>query len=139
MNMERLLALYNTASPSGREKSVARLIMAELDRMGVRHTQDRTGSYSAHIVAGSIIVGYDHRKRRVTGIGADDKNGVWMCLECLRDFKVMKCAFFVQEETGCKGSGAACMDFFADCRFVIECDRKGDSDMVTNINGTALC
>ena len=38
MNMERLLALYNTASPSGREKSIARLIMAELDRMGVRHT-----------------------------------------------------------------------------------------------------
>lgn len=167
MNMERLLALYNTASPSGREKSIARLIMAELDRMGVRHTQDRmgniyavkgqaetypcvvahmdevhnrhTGSYSAHIVAGSIIVGYDHRKRRVTGIGADDKNGVWMCLECLRDFKVMKCAFFVQEETGCQGSGAADMGFFADCRFVVECDRKGDSDMVTDISGTALC
>lgn len=94
---------------------------------------------SAHIVAGSIIVGYDHRKRRVTGIGADDKNGVWMCLECLKDFKVMKCAFFVQEETGCKGSGAADMSFFADCRFVVECDRKGDSDMVTDINGTALC
>lgn len=167
MNMERLLALYNTASPSGREKSIARLIKSELDRMGVRHTQDRTGniyavkgraetypcvvahmdevhdrrtgSYSAHIVAGSIIVGYDHRKRRVTGIGADDKNGVWMCLECLRDFKEMKCAFFVQEETGCHGSGAADMDFFADCRFVIGCDRKGNSDMVTAINGTALC
>lgn len=47
MNMERLLALYNTASPSGREKSIARLIMAELDRMGVRHTQDRTGNIYA--------------------------------------------------------------------------------------------
>lgn len=31
------------------------------------------------------------------------------------------------------------MGFFTDCRFVVECDRKGDSDMVTDINGTALC
>lgn len=51
----------------------------------------------------------------------------------------MKCAFFVQEETGCIGSGEADMDFFADCRFVLQCDRKGDSDLVTRISGMDLC
>ena len=49
----------------------------------------------------------------------------------------MKCVFFVGEETGCIGSSRADMDFFNDCRFVIQCDRKGN--MVTQISGTALC
>ena len=51
----------------------------------------------------------------------------------------MKCAFFVQEEVGCIGSGHADMSFFSDCRFVIQCDRKGNGDMVTQINGMKLC
>ena len=57
----------------------------------------------------------------------------------LERFKNMKCVFFVGEETGCVGSGRADMDFFNDCRFVIQCDRRGNSDMVTHINGTPLC
>lgn len=51
----------------------------------------------------------------------------------------MKCAFFVGEETGCVGSGRAEMDFFNDCCFVIQCDRMGNSDIVTRINCTPLC
>ena len=31
------------------------------------------------------------------------------------------------------------MDFFADCRFVLQCNRKGDSDLVTRISGMDLC
>ena len=86
-----------------------------------------------------MIVGYDHKRKRMTGIGADDKNGIWICLKCLEDFKAVKCAFFVQEEVGCIGSGHADMSFFSDCRFVIQCDRKGNGDMVTQINGMKLC
>jgi hypothetical protein len=29
------------------------------------------------------------------------------------------------------GSGKADMSFFRDCRFVVQCDRRGHSDMVT--------
>ena len=165
--MERLMALYNTASPSGREKSMIRLLKAELTGMGITHYQDRKGNlyavkgrartypcvvahmdevhrrsggdYAAHMVDGHFVVGYDRKRKKMAGIGADDKNGIWICLKCLEDFKVMKCAFFVQEETGCIGSGAADMGFFADCRFVLQCDRKGDSDLVTRISGMDLC
>lgn len=86
-----------------------------------------------------MIVGYDRKRKRMAGIGADDKNGIWICLKCLEDFKAVKCAFFVQEEIGCIGSGHADMSFFSDCRFVIQCDRKGNGDMVTQINGMRLC
>ena len=146
---------------------MAGFIIGELRRMGIPFRQDRhgniyavkgnresypcvvahmdevhrrkTGTYAAHLVADSMIVGYDHKRKRMTGIGADDKNGIWICLKCLEDFKAVKCAFFVQEEIGCIGSGHADMSFFSDCRFVIQCDRKGNGDMVTQINGMRLC
>ncbi len=165
--MERLIELYNIASPSGREKRMAKYIMAELRSMGVSCRKDKagniyavkgitktypcvvahidevhrnkTGSYGAYVVADEMVIGYDYKKRRQTGIGADDKNGIWICLRMLEKFKYMKCVFFVGEETGCIGSSRADMDFFADCRFVIQCDRKGNSDMVTRINGVRLC
>lgn len=165
--MDRLIKLYNIASPSGKEKRMAQYLLSELERMGISHSRDRkgniyavkgwaksypcvvahidevhrhrTGTYGAHVVSGSMIVGYDHKNRKMTGIGADDKNGIWICLKMLERFKVMKCAFFVQEETGCIGSSHADMDFFSDCRFVVQCDRKGNRDMVTHINMTGLC
>ena len=157
------MALYNIASPSGGEKRMARFITDELRRMGIPYRKDRygniyavkgnrrsypcvvahmdgvhrrkTGTYAAHLVAESMIVGYDHKHRRMTGIGADDKNGIWICLKCLESFKAMKCAFFVQEENGCIGSRKADMDFFADCRFVIGCDRRGNSDIIQESTG----
>lgn len=165
--MDRLIKLYNIASPSGKERRMALYILSELERMGVSHSRDRkgniyavkgraktypcvvahmdevhrhkTGTYGAHVVNGSMIVGYDYKNRSMTGIGADDKNGIWICLNMLERFKVMKCVFFVQEEVGCIGSGHADMNFFSDCRFVIQCDRKGNRDMVTRINMTGLC
>ena len=165
--MEKLMALYNISSPSGKEGKMAGFIIGELRRMGIPFRQDRhgniyavkgnresypcvvahmdevhrrkTGTYAAHLVADSMIVGYDHKRKRMTGIGADDKNGIWICLKCLEDCKTVKCAFFVQEEVGCIGSGHADMSFFSDCRFVIQCDRKGNGDMVTQINGMKLC
>lgn len=161
------MALYGISSPSGREGKMAKFIIEELKRMEIPFRQDRygniyavkgnresypcvvahmdevhrrkTGSYAAHLVADSMIVGYDHKRKRMTGIGADDKNGIWICLKCLEDCKTVKCAFFVQEEVGCIGSSHADMPFFSDCRFVIQCDRKGNGDMVTQINGMKLC
>ena len=112
--MERLMALYNTASPSGREKSMIRLLKAELTGMGITHYQDRKGNlyavkgrartypcvvahmdevhrrsggdYAAHMVDGHFVVGYDRKRKKMAGIGADDKNGIWICLKCLEDF-----------------------------------------------------
>lgn len=83
-------------------------VVAHMDEVHWR----KTGSYAAHLVADSMIVGYDHKRKRMTGIGADDKNGIWICLKCLEDCKTVKCAFFVQEEVGCIGSSHADMSFF---------------------------
>lgn len=72
-------------------------------------------------------------------MGADDKNGVFICLECLKKYDSIKVAFFREEETGCRGSSEAVMSFFDDVRFVIQPDRKGNSDLITSIGYSDLC
>ena len=51
----------------------------------------------------------------------------------------MKAVFFKEEETGCHGSSHAEIKFFEDCRYVIQCDRRGNSDLITNIGCSDLC
>ena len=84
---------------------------------------------------GGIIAGLSPNARRQCGLGADDKNGLFIALSCLQKYEVLKCAFFVGEEVGCTGSSNADMDFFKNCRFCVQIDRKGNSDMVTSISG----
>lgn len=69
------------------------------------------------------------------GLGGDDKCGIWLALNALRTFPYLKCAFFRDEETGCEGSHDADLDFFADCAFVLQGDRRGNGDFVDRIGG----
>ena len=57
-----------------------------------------------------------------TGIGGDDKCGVYGCLELLNELPNLKAAFFVAEETGCKGSFNADPEFFTNVGYVIQFD-----------------
>ncbi len=79
------------------------------------------------------------KNRRQEGLGADDKNGIWVALKSLERYDILKVALFVSEEVGCIGSGEADLSFFDDCRFVIGVDRKGRNDLVTEINWMSLC
>lgn len=88
---------------------------------------------------GDIIFGYDEADKSPCGPGFDDKTGVYIALKMLAKHPVMKCAFFMGEECGCIGSGKANMDFFKDARFVLQCDRRNNSDLITKIAGTELC
>jgi di/tripeptidase len=57
-----------------------------------------------------------------TGIGGDDKCGVFACMELLKELPNLKAAFFVSEETGCHGSKKADPEFFNNVGFVIQFD-----------------
>ncbi len=87
------------------------------------------------VVEGDMIYAVDSLGERV-GIGADDKNGLWIINHLLHAKPVLKVALFVQEErdgemAGCRGSRDCSLDFFNDVRYVLAVDRKGDSDVVT--------
>lgn len=109
-------------------------IVAHMDQVQERHSKDFI-AYEAE----DIIIGFSPKHKEQQGLGADDKCGLWIGLKCLQKFDCLKLAFFVGEEVGCKGSGLANMTFFDDCRFVIEPDRKGSEDLITQIGWTPLC
>ena len=162
LNFELLKSLYKVFSPSMNEKKMRRFIKRHIynNISGVTIVQDNAGnllitkgesdSYPcicAHmdqvqhlhpkdftcVENDDVIFGYSPKERKQCGLGADDKNGLFIALECLASYDVIKCAFFVGEEIGCKGSGAVDVSFFDDCRYCIQVDRRGNSDMVTNI------
>lgn len=167
LNYELLKNLYCIHSKSGSEKRIRRFIKKWL-KANVPEavvTQDNTGnlyitkgvavSYPclcAHmdqvqdfhpsdftcVETGEVIFGYSPKMRKQCGLGADDKNGIFLALSALMEYPVLKCAFFIGEEIGCIGSSAADIGFFIDCRFCAQIDRRGSSDMVTAISGP-LC
>ena len=57
-----------------------------------------------------------------TGIGGDDKCGVFACLSLLKELPNLKAAFFVAEETGCHGSKVADSKFFENVGYGIQFD-----------------
>ena len=109
-------------------------IVAHLDQVQRIHSKD----FKA-IETRDIIFGYSPSNNNIEGIGGDDNNGILMALEALKKYDCLKVVFFKEEETGCRGSQNCMMSFFDDCRFVIQCDRKGNSDFITSIGCTDLC
>jgi hypothetical protein len=169
MNMQLLKRLYNIYSPSGKEEKMVKFLCSYIRQLpgNISMSKDKFGnlyvvkgesesypclvshidqvSHCNHskdfkaIETREIIFGYSPKNRRFENLGADDKNGVFICLECLKKHDAIKVVFFREEETGCRGSSEAMMSFFDDIRFVIQPDRKGNSDLITNISYSELC
>ncbi len=82
-----------------------------------------------------ILYGWSEANQRREGLGADDKNGIWICLRCLEECPCIKVFMAVGEEKGCIGSNRADMSFFADSLYVLEPDCKGGTEIHTNLRG----
>ena len=107
-------------------------IVAHMDEVHKRHP------YKRIIETDGVVFGYDVNECARCGIGADDKNGIWVALKMLERLDAVKVAFFVGEEIGCVGSSRCDMNFFGDCRFVIQCDRRNGGDFIVDA-GLELC
>ena len=167
--MELLKQLYKIHSPSGSEKKLRKFIKDwirrnvpaahyEVDNIGnlyvVKGESDTYPCIVAHmdqvqkdhhhdfqvVETKDVLFGFSVGSVAMEGLGADDKNGIWIALKCLKKYDIMKCAFFVGEEIGCIGSSKCDMSFFTDCRYVLQCDRRGGNDLIPNVGGwTELC
>lgn len=108
-------------------------IVAHLDQVQDIHSKDFRA-----IETKDYIIGFSLKNKRQEGLGADDKNGIWIALKCLQKYDYLKVAFFVGEEIGCVGSSSIELSFFDNCRFVLQCDRKNGGDLITSVWGD-LC
>ena len=73
-----------------------------------------------------------------TGIGGDDKAGVFACLTLLKEMDYLKAAFFVSEETGCHGSRKADKNFFENVGYGIQFDAPENWMITENCSGQML-
>ena len=69
-----------------------------------------------------VLTAINPHTRNQTGIGGDDKCGVFVCLSLLEHFDILKAAFFVEEEIGMKGSQEADVEFFDNVGYAIQFD-----------------
>ena len=158
--MELLKLFYEINSKSGNEAEIKKFFLEQITGLELLVEEDSFGnifitkgvadSYpcvTAHfdevhvpserniIVDGDMIYAVDSHGERV-GIGADDKNGLWIINNLLHTKPVLKAALFVQEErdgdmAGCRGSKACSLSFFNDVRYMLAVDRKGNNEVVT--------
>lgn len=83
------------------------------------------------------LKGYD-KNGNPTGIGGDDKCGIFICLELLKQLDKVKVAFFVSEETGCHGSKMVNQEFLKDVGYCTQYDAPGDHLISHSCMGTVL-
>lgn len=109
-------------------------LAAHIDQVQDNHSKD-----FRVVEIGNDVIAWSEKCHEQQGLGADDKNGLFICLECLKKYDNIKVAFFSGEEVGCKGSSQVDLEFFKDCRFIIEPDRKGCHDLITSMFCGGVC
>lgn len=85
-----------------------------------------------------ILTGIDMETMNPSGIGGDDKCGVYLCLEMLDKLDNVKVAFFVSEEIGCIGSRQADPEFFKNVGYAIQYDSPKGNSMSMSLMGIEL-
>ena len=73
-----------------------------------------------------------------TGIGGDDKCGVFICLELLKTLDKVKVGLFVSEETGCHGSSKCDENFLKDVGYITQYDAPGNHLITEICSGVRL-
>jgi hypothetical protein len=109
-------------------------IVAHLDQVQNLHSAD-----FKVLQCDNILLGYSAINKRTEGLGADDKNGIYIALKCLQRYDNIKIALFRDEEIGCIGSSECDITFFDNCKYILQCDRRGNSDLITNVYNTPIC
>lgn len=84
---------------------------------------------------GGKIFGFSNSRGEKEGLGADDKNGIWVCLNALQKCRCLKVFMAVSEEKGCWGSNRADLSFFKDSLYILEPDCKGGDEIRTVLRG----
>jgi len=83
------------------------------------------------------LIGFDEHDQQV-GIGADDKAGIFVCLNLLHRFEHIRAVFFATEECGCVGARKADARFFDGIGYLMEYDCPSRNMMSYTSSGVRL-
>jgi putative aminopeptidase FrvX len=90
------------------------------------------------VVFNGRITGFNTETMTQVGIGGDDKVGIYVALEMLKEHANIKCFFPKDEEIGCVGSAKVNKKFFDDVTIALQCDRRGNADFIFEAGGVTL-
>lgn len=165
---QQLIELLNITAHSGNEKPVRKYLQPILSELLDRVIVDDYGNLlgekiigtgdgatillSAHmdtvkgVLANRKLIEKDGKISASKGaLGADDRAGIAIILEVLRNLGklksfngVIKVAFSRQEEVGCVGAEKIDTKWYQDADLAIVVDRRGNRDIVVGC-GTAFC
>ena len=109
-------------------------ICCHLDQTQKLHSDDfEVKTRHSQIVrnTGIELYGWSESRKAQEGLGANDKNGSWVCLKALEQCNHLKVFMSVGEERGCWGSNRAHLAFFDDSLYILEPDCKGGEEIRT--------
>lgn len=127
VKIDRLGNLYITKGESGKGYPT---LACHMDQVQTVHSEDFEVRQE-----GDMLYGWSERNQQREGLGADDKNGIYICIRCLETSPCLKVLMAVGEEKGCIGSNRADMRFFEDSLYVLEPDCKGGKEIHTVLRG----
>ena len=148
--MNTLINIYCIHSPSKKEGLLSKYIQSLLDKAGIEYKVDKHHQIyninpnkplvCAHmdqvqqtsceytVIHNEYIYGFNDHKQ--VGLGADDKNGVWILIKLLQQYPDLSFIFSVQEETGGKIYDL-CQDIdISNIPYALIFDRKGGGDII---------
>ena len=121
--VDEMMNIYATKTSEGFEGKLYPCMVAHTDTVhGMNEIMVHTETlpdYEGNLKV--CLKGYTPEGKE-TGIGGDDKCGVFGAMSALLDLPHVKAAFFVSEETGCWGSRKADPNFFVDVAYAIQLD-----------------
>ena len=127
VRMDRLGNLYIIKGESGKGYPT---LACHMDQVQTVHSEDFEVRQE-----GDMLYGWSEKNQQREGLGADDKNGIYIALRCLEECPRLKVFMAVGEEKGCIGSNRADMSFFVDSLYVLEPDCKGGKEIHTVLRG----
>lgn len=89
------------------------------------------------VVSGNIIRAVYAKTNLMSGLNADDSNGILVALQLLETLPNLKVLFTTGEEFGGVGAYKAAdnLAFFSDVSYLVQADRRGNSDLIIFTNG----
>jgi putative aminopeptidase FrvX len=127
-NYELLKSILSVPTKTYQEDLMIEFLDKFLTEQNIPHYIDDYGNvyatktserFSDQVFPCVILV---NSKGMPTGIGGDDKCGIFGALTILMDLPHVKAAFFVSEETGCHGSKNSDPEFFKNVGYTIQLD-----------------
>lgn len=105
-------------------------------KRAVYEFEDKLFAYGMKIISKGTT--FESEKYSQVGIGGDDRCGNYICLQMLIHFNDIKVVFFRKEEIGRLGAKACNLEFFDNCNFILEPDRKHNCDFITTSAGIKM-